>query len=475
MGGNKQSSIVALPMPIVLKKMSECLIPDDREQLLDLVEMVDINLSLVSKTRAISLKQFKDADGMLMLVKLMKRMIEDPTLIAVSVQTLEQIKTDIPSVMDFIQFGGMDIFDKAMKIHAADNFLSITVPKFLAYVSDIGATASIKDIEEEALNLCLCKTCQETIERAKREKNKFNFDISVKLKIPKSSERVNRVLKFMDSYISRVDVQVAGLTALMNFARNADAVGSVKDTNMITLISICIKAHPLVPEIIWRAALCLSVIAQFTSDIAYEISLLEVHELLVTNFASFKDNLTVQQQILAALASCLKWPRSKAKLHTSGKLILFFKELIEKMDELKVAPEKIKKGSKASENMLARYELVVPLLVRTFMRETGGRAVEAAPASKRKIGKFKQRRNFDERPKFGTVDTAVFVSGEGGLISTQQELDEDAGIEKKPDWDDRLNYVEKGKANVIAEMRKKTDKLMTEKLGRKKKKVGPSG
>lgn len=468
MGGNKQSQIIALPMPVVLKSMSECLIPDDRERILDLVEMIDMNLSYTSKTRNISLKQFKDADGMLMLVKLMKRMIEDAMLIAVSVQALEQIKREIPLVMDFIQFGGMDIFDKAMKIHKADDFLSITVPKFLEYVSDVGATASIKDIADEALNLKLCKACQETIERTNREKKKFNFDISVPLNIPKSSERVNRVLKFMDSYITRVDVQVAGLTALINFARNSDAPGSVKNTNLVMVTGLVIKQHFNIPEVIWRATLCLSIVATYTSDIAYEIAMLEVHELLVDNFKVFATNLTVQQQILAMFQSCLRWQRAKVKLQQSKKLLDFFRDLIERLDELKSAPEKTKKGSKEKENMLLRYELVVPLAVRTFMRETKGLALPGQKEKKRKVGKFSKRRNFDEKPKFGTVETAVFLPGEGGLIPTQDEIDEDNGIEKKPEWDERLNYIEKGKANALIEMREK----IAESTGKSKNKPG---
>jgi hypothetical protein len=75
MGGNKASKIVALPIPQVLRKLQECIIPDDRETILDLIEMIDINL-LNPDLKTISIKQLRDEDGIPILVKLMKRMIE---------------------------------------------------------------------------------------------------------------------------------------------------------------------------------------------------------------------------------------------------------------------------------------------------------------------------------------------------------------------------------------------------------------
>ena len=59
----------------------------------------------------------------------------DPMLIQVVVQTLENIKNDIPVVMDFIQFGGMDIMDKVKKMHSSNEFLAMTIPKLMARIS----------------------------------------------------------------------------------------------------------------------------------------------------------------------------------------------------------------------------------------------------------------------------------------------------------------------------------------------------
>ena len=47
------------------------------------------------------------------------------------VQVFEAIKLDTPLVMDFIQFGGLDLLEKAMRTHSKDDFISVTVPRLL--------------------------------------------------------------------------------------------------------------------------------------------------------------------------------------------------------------------------------------------------------------------------------------------------------------------------------------------------------
>lgn len=56
---------------------------------------------------------------------------------------------------------------------------------------------------------------------------------------------------------------------------------------------------------------------------------------------------------------------------------------------------------------------------------------------------FRARRNFDEKPKFGTVHDAVFVPGEAGLLPTGLEDEMGEAKREVPDWEKRLNYVER--------------------------------
>ncbi len=50
-------------------------------------------------------------------------------MVAVCVQVFEAIKFNTPLVMDFIQYGGLDLLEKAMRTHSKDDFISVTVPK----------------------------------------------------------------------------------------------------------------------------------------------------------------------------------------------------------------------------------------------------------------------------------------------------------------------------------------------------------
>lgn len=45
-----------------------------------------------------------------------------------TVQLVETIKFNTPIVMDFIQFGGLDILDKAYRVHKDDELLSGSIP-----------------------------------------------------------------------------------------------------------------------------------------------------------------------------------------------------------------------------------------------------------------------------------------------------------------------------------------------------------
>lgn len=55
----------------------------------------------------------------------------------------------------------------------------------------------------------------------------------------------------------------------------------------------------------------------------------------------------------------------------------------------------------------------------------------------------KERRNFDERPRFGTVQSTIYTKGEEGLIAKPNEEEDEYGNEKRkiPDWERKLNNM----------------------------------
>lgn len=44
-------------------------------------------------------------------------------------QILESIKLSTPLMMDFIQFGGLDFIEKAIRVHEKDDYIAMMLPK----------------------------------------------------------------------------------------------------------------------------------------------------------------------------------------------------------------------------------------------------------------------------------------------------------------------------------------------------------
>lgn len=55
-------------------------------------------------------------------------------MITVVAQIVEDIKLNVPLVMDFIEFGGVDLLEKAVRVHAKDDYLQGFLPKLVKVV-----------------------------------------------------------------------------------------------------------------------------------------------------------------------------------------------------------------------------------------------------------------------------------------------------------------------------------------------------
>ncbi len=149
------SKISAMDIPWLVKQLNGCQLPVDRNQVLDFLEQIDQNL-LDKKTLNAQSKLFKDADGMRTTVRVGKRLVEgivlfdycvtmqfsfnhvfaftDIFVITVVAQIVEDVKMDVPLIMDFIEFGGVDLLEKAIRVHAKDDYLMGILPKLIRVV-----------------------------------------------------------------------------------------------------------------------------------------------------------------------------------------------------------------------------------------------------------------------------------------------------------------------------------------------------
>jgi hypothetical protein len=79
----------------------------------------------------------------------------------------------------------------------------------------------------------------------------------------------------------------------------------------------------------------------------------------------------------------------------------------------------------------APYKVVLPLSVRSFMRETGGELLPEDVPPPVKLKEFRKRRNFDDAPKFGTVNDESHVGGESGLVEEKTDPNQPRDYEAK--------------------------------------------
>lgn len=161
--------------------------------------------------------------------------------------------------------------------------------------------------------------------------------MAASITIPRAADRMNRILKFMDSYLTQVEVQIAALDTVISFARNGDSVRDIRDTEMIPVVLKCLALHRKVAKVVWRACLALSILARSILEVSVAITEAEppIYEVLVEEFNTFQTAPLVQQQILWFIAALLSWPRSKLALHKSEKSMDFFKALIDRQSKRK--------------------------------------------------------------------------------------------------------------------------------------------
>jgi hypothetical protein len=304
MGGG-QGKQVSMPTVMILNRMNECMIPEERETIFDYIEMLDGKLisGIPGALEKVS-QEFKDCDGVNTIFKIFKRMIKDDVLVSLVVQLFDRQRTKIPVIMDFIQFGGLDLLDKVMIEHEKNKILISEVTKLLKSVLVVGARAAISEIKNEAENLLLCTKCQEAIEKRNRMRS-TSVKSDAKIALPK--DRAKRVLTFMSNYSDKVEVLQAGLDALLNYAGNSDAPTTIGDTMFVEVVCNTLKSHPEKEEIMWRACAALTTAAHMSAEIAASICRNSVHVVIAESYKSHEGDARVQQGILWLFDAMLRY------------------------------------------------------------------------------------------------------------------------------------------------------------------------
>ncbi len=143
--GNLQIQLTGMSVSSALLRIDECLLPDDREAVLNFLEMIEIKLG-GTFTGKNATQQFQLAGGVSIFMKIMKKMIKDEVVLRLTISILELQKGNKESILEFIEKNGIDLLNKAFKFHEHDVFLRQQIPPFTKIVIAAGANSALSNI-----------------------------------------------------------------------------------------------------------------------------------------------------------------------------------------------------------------------------------------------------------------------------------------------------------------------------------------
>lgn len=131
--GSAVVKLAGLPMGVILKRLDECLIPDDREPILNFLEMLEVKLGgMFASTKATT--QFHAALGIQIVLKIVKRMMNDEVVLRMAINIFDLQRSNSAVIMDFVKFGGFELFSKIQEAHGDDPYIMAQLPGFMKSV-----------------------------------------------------------------------------------------------------------------------------------------------------------------------------------------------------------------------------------------------------------------------------------------------------------------------------------------------------
>eukprot|EP01035_Chromulina_nebulosa_P021660 gene21660-28028_t len=244
--GNSNNKISDLPTQAIIRRMDECLLTSDRDALIGYLDMLDSKFQ-VSYTPEKNAKDFKESSGVQVILKIMRKMLNEELVFRSIMEILGQLRNDVSVSTAIIQFGGIDLLHRALVQYDKHDYLSTFIPEYLRTILAVGSKVAILEIRKESTYLRLCKKCQEVVERELMLETG-----AIDTKLPRPIDRINRIIMFMKNYMTRDDVQCAALDCIITFCKNADAKSGILETKLITTMCSTLINFPLNYEIVWR-------------------------------------------------------------------------------------------------------------------------------------------------------------------------------------------------------------------------------
>lgn len=130
---NTMGNICGSPIGTLLARIEECLLPDDRDPLLDIMEEIQGRVSSIIGKKGAS-QNFVLAKGVPCILKVMRTMIQDDVVLRLGVAIFDYQKDNRLCMVQFITNGGLTVLEDTLTHHPMDTTLSALIPVLQKYV-----------------------------------------------------------------------------------------------------------------------------------------------------------------------------------------------------------------------------------------------------------------------------------------------------------------------------------------------------
>ena len=167
-----------------------------------------------------------------------------------------------------------------------------------------------------------------------------------------------------------------------------------------------------------------------------------VHDLLCQHFPLYRMNPYCQQEILWLLNGLVSWPKSKLEVQRNESCMVLLNALDMRPKDQQIASgmanmSKIDVAKElASGKVSVLYQIIVPLKLREFYRETKGTLMVPQQEFKplhnderlAELARKRKKLEAGKGPRYGTVGTKIFTKGEEGLADEPAKLVVEAAL-----------------------------------------------
>jgi ferredoxin len=286
-------------------------------------------------------------------------------------------------------------------------------------IIEFGSSIAIKEIEYQCEMLRYCESCQVGIIK---QQHLHQHVTNPMILVKHISERAIRILDFMEVYLLKYSLQCIALDALLLFVQTKNLSAIITCTKLIPLVGKVLKEYIATkPGIIWRACLVLQSLSLLDRNLAKDIALLHIHDMLLEQYPRLTSRPRIQQIILRFLGSLVIWHSqdlSRIIIQQSLKCMTMLVQLEKTAQETRDQIRLVNVAEK--DDYRKKYTVILPLEIRTFLRESKGEVLMTAPEVAETPAQLERKEALKNvnvlKPLFGTANSKIFAEGEKGLL-----------------------------------------------------------